>query len=232
MYDHWREVFYPTGLPKSKWLEFYRRSFDTVELNNPFYRLPKKETFEKWAREVPADFVYSVKASRYITHVKKLHEVDEALSRMLEHYRGLGGKLAVILFQFPASWHKNVERLAGLLDLLPGDIRTAFEFRHESWFSVDIYDLLEKHGAALCIADSPRFPKVAKVTAPFTFVRMHGGSVLYGSEYSDEELREWARRIEGFLNHDVDTFVYFNNDAQGYAVANARRLKSLLGLST
>lgn len=229
-YEHWRGPFYPKDLPQPKWLDFYCTQFDTVELNNPFYRLPKKETFEKWRRTAPEKFVYAVKASRYITHVKKLLDVGQPVQTMLDNYAGLGEKLGPILFQFPPSWSQNLERLASLLELLPSDGSYAFEFRHKSWLDTSTYRLLSKRNAALCIPDSPTYPRAIRVTASFAFVRMHGGSVLYGSDYSEEELARWARRIERFIKRDLDVYVYFNNDAHGYAVANARRLKSMLGL--
>lgn len=231
-YDHWRGPFYPEGLPRSKWLEYYCSRFDTVELNNPFYRLPAKETFEKWAQVAPDTFTFAVKASRYITHVKKLSDTESALSAMLGNYSGLDTKLGPILFQFPPNWPVNLARLRELLGRLPDGIRCAFEFRHESWFNSETYDVLRSASQALCIADSPAYPKAVKVTAPFAFVRMHGGSELYGSNYSDRELATWAARIRGFIDRELDVFVYFNNDAHGYAPANAHTLSAILEKTT
>ncbi len=223
-YKHWRGVFYPEDLPQSKWLGFYAKHFSTVEINNSFYRLPKRETFKSWKDKTPSGFVFAVKASRYITHVKKLKDVDEAWERFFYNALALGEKLGPVLFQFPASWHANAERLAGFLSILPDGYRYAFEFRNESWFNDGIYSLLEKKKAALAIADSPQWPLVLETTAPFTFIRMHGGRILYASDYSAKELSEWAQKVAGYLNRRLDVYVYFNNDAHGYAVKNARQL--------
>jgi len=191
--------------------------------------LPEESVFESWASRVPNGFTFAVKASRYITHVKRAHDVEEPLGKMLRHYDGLGGKLGPILFQFPPTWSLNLDRLEGLLELVPRRYRCACEFRHPSWFTQDTYDRLEGHGVALCIADSTTYPKAVEVTAPFTFLRMHGGKELYGSKYSDAELKKWARMIaRDFAGAGLDVYVYFNNDAHGYAVDNALRLKALL----
>ncbi|MBE0447922.1 MAG: DUF72 domain-containing protein [Actinobacteria bacterium] len=227
-YKHWRGLFYPAELSQSKWLEFYARTFATVEINSSFYRLPKRETFELWRERTPQEFIFAVKASRYITHVKKLKGAEEALEKFLRNANGLGEKLGPILFQFPANWRANLERLDGFIKILPPNYRYAFEFRHESWFSEDTYTLLRGGNAALCIADSPQWPISYEITSPFTFIRLHGGQILYASEYSDVELSRWAEIIAGFLSRRLDVFVYFNNDAFGYAVKNAQYLKRLL----
>ena len=227
-YKHWRGPFYPAGLAQDKWLEFYARTFQTVEINSSFYRLPKRETFESWRARTPQGFIFAVKGSRYITHVKKLKDVGEALKKLLESADGLGEKLGPILFQFPANWHANLERLAGFIQMLPSGYRYAFEFRHESWFNEGTYTLLRSRETALCIADSPQWPIAYEVTAPFTFIRLHGGRVLYASEYSEPELSRWAEITAGFLSRQLDVFVYFNNDAFGYAVKNALQLKHIL----
>lgn len=231
-YEQWRGRFYPQKLASSERLKYYATQFDTVELNSPFYHLPKKELFERWARAVPEGFLFAVKASRYITHVKKLREIDEALAHMLDHYLVLERALGPILFQFPASFARETDRLTDVCGLLPAGTAAAFEFRHESWFCESTYAVLRAAGAALCIADSPRWPSALEVAAPFTLVRMHGGKVLYDSNYAEEELALWAERIRVFAADGLDCFVYFNNDAHGYAVDNARRLRSLLGLET
>jgi len=227
-YKHWKGPFYPAEVPQKKWLEFYAETFSTVEINSSFYRLPKRETFESWRERTPAAFIFAVKASRYITHVKKLVGVDEALERFMRNAGGLGEKLGPILFQFPANLHANTERLGGFIEMLPHGFRYAFEFRHESWLNEDVYNLLRNKSSALCIADSPDWPTSFEITGPFTFIRLHGGRMLYASEYSDSELAQWAEIISGFLNRRLDVFVYFNNDAFGYAVKNALQLKRLL----
>lgn len=227
-YRHWKGIFYPPTLPANEWLAFYASRFSTVEVNSSFYRLPKRETFEIWRDRTPAGFTFAVKASRYITHLKKLKDVDDAWERFIENASGLGEKLGPILFQFPANWHANLERLAAFLAMLPDEFRYVFEFRHESWFNPDVYTLLKKKNAALCIADSPEWPEVCEITAPFTFIRMHGGRELYASEYSTAELFEWAKLIAGFLHQRLDVFVYFNNDAYGFAIKNATQLKEFV----
>ncbi|HEY3375002.1 MAG TPA: DUF72 domain-containing protein [Candidatus Aquicultor sp.] len=227
-YKHWKEVFYSPDLPQTQWLAFYARHYSTVEINNSFYRLPTRETFARWYEETPPEFVFSVKASRYITHVKKLTGIEDAWHKFIENAQGLQEKLGPILFQFPANLHINSMKLHGFLEMLPGDRRYAFEFRHPSWFTGEIYALLEETGAALVIADSPNWPEVIKITAPFTFIRMHGGKALYGSNYTLDELRMWAEKIAGFLDRRLDVYVYFNNDAFGYATINATQLTEFL----
>lgn len=228
-YSHWEEVFYPKKLPSGKWLSFYSRHFSTVEINNSFYRLPRKETFENWKMQVPQNFIFAVKASRFITHIKKLNEVEEPFNHLWENSKDLGKKLGPILFQFPPNWKKNKERLKAFLGMLPGHYY-AFEFRNESWFSAEIFGLLRDKNAALCITSSPSFPSSREITAPYTFIRMHGGKELYGSNYSERELKEWVKFILALKENKITVYVYFNNDAYGYAVKNALRLKELLGL--
>lgn len=227
-YRHWRGPFYPAELSQGSWLEFYAGTFFTVEINSSFYRLPKRETFESWRARTPQGFIFAVKASRYITHVKKLKDVEEAVEKLLRNAGGLGEKLGPVLFQFPANWHVNVERLADFIKILPPDYRYAFEFRHESWFHEGTYALLKGSDIALCITDSPHWPTSYEITAPFIFIRLHGGRVLYASEYSELELSRWAEIIAGFLSRQLDVFTYFNNDAFGYAVKNALQLKRIL----
>ncbi|MCL4499032.1 MAG: DUF72 domain-containing protein [Chloroflexi bacterium] len=227
-YDWWREIFYPSDLPKTRWLSFYASRFRTVEVNNSFYRLPSRTVFEKWSRSVGDGFLFAVKASRYITHTKKLKEPVEPWSRLLEATSGLGNKLGPILFEFQPSWRKNYERLADFLKILPEGLDYAFEFRHPSWFARDTYDLLAGKGASLVIADSPRFPRVFEETSDLIFVRFHGGRLLYGSEYSDRELAWWARFMLDAERRGKRIFAYFNNDAFGFAPKNAAQLESLL----
>jgi uncharacterized protein YecE (DUF72 family) len=227
-YPHWREVFYPSGLSSGEYLSFYSRHFDTVEINNSFYRLPGLGTFRAWAESTPQGFVFTVKASRYITHMKKLRGCDEALSSLLENAGGLGEKLGPILFQLPPRWKVNPSRLEGFIATLPRDKLYAFEFRDPSWFQEDIYRLLEGFNCALCSASSPSFPESRRATAGFAFLRFHGGKVLYGSKYSKGELKEWAAFARGLLDEGRDVYAYFNNDAYGYAVEDARVFRELV----
>lgn len=225
-YKHWVGVFYPPQLPPARYLPHYAGHFDTVEINYSFYRLPSHEAFVTWRQETPAGFVFAVKASRYLTHMRKLKEPAEPLRRLLEAAGGLGDKLGPLLFQFPAQWRKNLPRLEGLLAILPPGRRCAFEFRHPSWLGEDVYAALARHGCALCIPDHPALPRALRLTADFTYLRFHAGR--YIADYSAAELALWAGRLRGFLAAGADVYAYFNNDVAGYAVQNAAALKSLL----
>jgi len=227
-YNHWRDVFYPSDLPSYKWLEYYTKFFKTVELNVTFYRLPQETAFKDWYKRTPEDFIFVLKGSRFITHVKKLRGVGEAVKLFFGRAGLLKEKLGVVLWQLPPSWKKNTERLDDFLKIISRyKIRQAFEFRHESWFCDEVYKLLQKYKVALCLADSPDYPKVEKVTADFVYLRFHGGEILYGSRYSKKEMREWAKKIIMWKKKRLDVYIYFNNDAFSYAVENAKELKKL-----
>ena len=228
-YAHWAGTFYPPEVPKARWLEYYHRHFATVELNSSFYGLPKETTFRKWRERVPEKFIFAVKANRYITHVKKLSEPAESVELFLSRARLLGDKLGPILFQTPASLKVRQDKLEQILRLRPEGLRFCFEFRHISWFCKEVYDLLSRYNGALCIADSPAFPRATGRTADFSYLRLHGSTILYRSRYSPDELRIWAKRIRRILDEDADVYVYFDNDAGGYAVMNALELASLFG---
>ncbi len=234
-YKHWSNgVFYPEGLKARDWLEFFARRFDTVEINNTFYNLAKKSVFESWRDGTPPGFCFAVKVYRSITHRKKLLDVEETLAPFLENAAGLGDKLGPLLFQLPPRWHYNSERLKSLLEymdwqrLVP-DARWALEVRDESWYNQELFDLLCEHHVALVLADQPGFAAKGPVTADFVFVRRHGPKQLYSSNYSEELLQQDAQAIQEWLDQGRDVYIYFNNDAQGYAVRNAIRLKELLG---
>lgn len=228
-YPHWKGPLYPPGLKAGEWLSHYATVFPTVELNGSFYRLPTATMFRDWRAKTPPGFIFAVKVSRYITHVKALKNVEEPWRLFLERARVLEHKLGPLLLQFPPTWHADADRLAGFLEPAPTDLRLAFEFRHESWFNEDVYRILSGHGsAALVAADSARYPTVFHPTAGFMFVRMHGGTQLYGSEYSEDELADLAGRLERYLAGGLDVYAYFNNDAHGFAVKNAGRLTELL----
>jgi len=232
VYPHWRGIFYPWELPTGHWLKHYVTRFDTVELNNTFYRLPSEQAFRKWKEDTPEGFKYAVKASRYITHMKKLAGVEEALPRFLERSRLLGERLGPILYQLPPYWECNPDRLRNFLSMLPGDLRHVFEFRQASWLNEVVFSLLEEYRAALCIVSLPEFPCLLRITAPFVYIRLHGAEAKYGSCYSEGELQWWAEQILSFLEDGKDVYTYFNNDAYGYAVQNALRLKELCRLVT
>jgi uncharacterized protein YecE (DUF72 family) len=223
-YAHWRNgVFYPPRLPASAWLRFYAEHFDTVELNTTFYRLPKRDAVQRWCEESPDGFAFSVKVSRYLTHIKRLQDVPVHLPLLYERIEPLRPKLAVFLWQLPPTFKADVPRLATALEQLPRGERHAFEFRHASWFTDEVLTLLREHGVALVIVDTA----VQELTADFTYVRFHRGTRGRNGKYSQRELQEWAERLAGWAA-EVDVYAYFNNDWEGYAVENARSLANLL----
>jgi uncharacterized protein YecE (DUF72 family) len=228
-YPHWRERVYPRGLPQRAWLELYATLFDTVEVNNTFYRLPSRSAVAGWVERTPAGFVFTVKASRYLTHIKRLDDLEGGVSRFYDAIEPLveSGKLGPVLWQLPANFHRNDERLAAALERLPPG-RHCFEFRHPSWFVPEVYGLLRARDAALVIGDDPKRPfQTHELTAGWTFIRFHRGRRGRNGNYSKTELEEWKRRIAAWRS-EVDVYAYFNNDWQGYAVENARWLQSHL----
>ncbi|MFQ5847949.1 MAG: DUF72 domain-containing protein [Candidatus Methylomirabilales bacterium] len=227
-YPHWRGVFYPKTLPGEAWLDHYATVFETVEINNTFYHLPEATTFRQWYREPPKGFVFAVKGSRYITHMKKLHEPRAALRRFLRRVAILKEKLGPVLFQLPPRFRRNAERLAAFADCLPPRHRYAFEFRDATWFAPEVYAVLERRRLAFCVFSLKDLSCPAVITAPFVYLRLHGPGARYGGKYSEGELKAWAGRIREWLGDGLDVYSYFNNDERGYAVANARRLRELV----
>ena len=231
-YNHWRNgVFYPPRLAPRRWLEFYARHFDTVEINATFYRLPKEPAVANWVRESPPGFLFTVKMSRYVTHVKRLRELPPSMELFYSRIRPLveSPKLGPVLWQLPGTFRRDDERLAQALEQLPAG-RHCFEFRHESWFDDAVYALLRRHGVALVVGDTPARPfQTYELTADWTFIRFHHGTRGRRSNYSERELEEWAVRIERWARR-VDVFAYFNNDRNGYAVRNGLWLKERLGV--
>jgi len=233
-YKHWKDgVFYPTKLSPAKWLEYYIQHFNTVELNVTFYRLPSLKTFTGWYRRTPKDFSFVIKGSRFITHLKRLKEPKEPLRIFFENASPLKEKLGVVLWQLPANFHLNLEKLSDFLNSLKKNtkskkVRQAFEFRHPSWFCQEVYSILQKYNFCLCIAHSNRWPVVEKLTADFIYLRFHGGVSLYHSNYSEAMLKEWADKAKCWLKQGKDLYTYFNNDACGYAIKNAQRFRQLL----
>jgi uncharacterized protein YecE (DUF72 family) len=232
VYPHWRERFYPKGIPQRTWLSFYAEHFDTVEINNTFYRLPKPAAVEGWADHSSPEFTFAIKVSRYMTHIKRLTMVETGLKRFYEPLEPLtrSGKLGPLLWQFPENFHRDEERLAGALAALPPG-RHAFEFRHQSWFTDDVYALLRDHGAALVVGDeSSRWASTPHVrTADWTYIRFHHGSRGRHGNYSASEIERWAGRISQW-RRDTEVYAYFNNDWEGYAIRNAKLLKKQLGV--
>ena len=226
-YPHWQDIFYPTGLSQGKWLEYYVKFFNAVELNVTFYRLVQKKTFENWYKRTPQKFYFIAKGSRFITHIKKLKNCEDSLDLFFENCSALKEKLAAILWQLPPSFKKDLKRLESFLRLLKKRrIRQAFEFRHKTWFDKEVYALLKKYNACLCIAHSARFPCVKEITADFLYLRFHGQESLYSSNYSDKELKDWSVFAKQYKLKDI--FAFFNNDAQAFAVKNALVFRELL----
>jgi uncharacterized protein YecE (DUF72 family) len=232
-YQSWREEFYPKGCPPSRWIEHYARHFDTVEINNTFYRLAKPASAGRWVEQTPPDFTFAVKGSQYLTHMKRLQDLERGPGRFFDSVRPLAEspKLGPVLWQLPPTFKRDDERLDTWLERMreyPGE-RHAVEFRHESWLVPEVYGILHAHGAALVIADDPRRVQIPQVlTADWTFVRFHYGRRGRRGNYSETELREWAARLRD-LGTEADVYAYFNNDWEVFAVRNAQRMKALLG---
>src|SRR4051812_24381915 len=230
VYPHWRKgVFYPVGLPAREELAYYAGRFDTVELNNSFYRLPTPEMFERWREGTPGDFDFSVKASRYITHIKRLRNVADEVALFMERASLLGAKLGPILFQLPPTQQIDTARLRDFLALLGPEHRWVVEFRHPSWHTGEVYQLLAERGVALCIPVGGRLEPDHVTTAPFTYIRMHRGREPAGG-FTRPELESWAARIRGLAASAKQVYVYFNNDWEGFALRDGATLKKLLGL--
>jgi uncharacterized protein YecE (DUF72 family) len=230
-YKDWRERFYPKGCAQRNWLEYYSRHFDTVEVNSTFYRLPRQSAVANWVRETPPGFLFTVKMSRYVTHIKRLRDLPPSIELFYSRIQPLveSTKLGPLLWQLPPDFRRDDDRLAQALEVLPPG-RHCFEFRHETWFAEPVYELLRRHGAALVIGDTPERPFQAhELTADWTFIRFHRGHRGRNSNYSERELEEWARRIDAWARR-VDVYAYFNNDWKGYAVRNGLWLRRRLGV--
>lgn len=245
MYGDWRDLFYPDGLPQRKWLEYFGQHFKTVEVNSTFYHQMKPATFENWAKIVPLDFVFSIKGSRFITHIKRLRADRASVNQFIESAKNLGNKLGPILWQMPPRFKADKKRLEKFLVdcsslIVQGDktnndkrsminYRFAFEFRDASWFEQSIYQILKKYNAALVIAESGGYwPAAEEITADFTYIRFHGEGGSYATSYTDQELESWAKKIKKWQKARVDVYAYFNNDVAGFAVENVRTLVNLI----
>ena len=227
-YDHWRYRFYPPELAKAKWLKFYASHFTTVELNNSFYRLPSEDAFTNWRDSSPANFAFAVKVSRFITHIKRLKNTQEAVETFLSRARILGEKLGPLLYQLPPNMHRDDGRLESFLSTLPQGMKHVFEFRHESWLDDRVFEILHKCNAGLCVFDMPSISCPLVATADFAYIRFHGSTGLYFSCYSDEELAGWAKRLADLAANLKEVYIYFNNDAEAFAVRNAITLRGYL----
>jgi len=249
IYSHWDGIFYPEKLSSKAKLKYYSQYFKTVEINYSFYHLPKSSTYQNWYSQTPKDFVFAIKASRFITHIKRLKGVKEAWEQFLESALNLKEKLGPILFQFPPSFQASAENIKRLKDFFEicdktamtecqnfvrgrasyksYNLKYALEFRHDSWCNKKIYKILRKYNVAWVIADSPRYPRADVVTANFIYIRLHGSKSMFASKYTKEELKILAKKIKNWLKQKLDIYCYFNNDAYGYAVENAKELLNL-----
>lgn len=227
-YKHWLGTFYPEKTPAAKMLAYYTQLFDTVELNNSFYHLPKPAALATWRDSTPANFCFSAKGSRFLTHMKKLKDAEVGLARFLESVEILEAKLGPILFQLPPQWEWNQDRLESFLQILPRYHRYAFEFRNPTWFQPAVYRLLASYDAAHCAYHLAGFESPLEVTADFAYVRLHGPGGKYQGSYSEAALVGWSIRIREWTRQLKAVYVYFDNDDSGYAAANALRLKALL----
>ena len=230
VYRHWRKgVFYPPGQPAREELSYYATHFRTVELNNPFYRLPTAEMFQRWRDSTPVDFQFAVKASRYITHIKRLRDVADGLALFLERADHLGPKLGPILFQLPPTQQLEIARVRTFLDLLSKDRQWVIEFRHPSWHTKEVYQLLTNHAVALCIPVGGGLHPDRITTAPFTYIRLHRGQEP-GGGFTLAELTFWASQTRALRAAGKEVYVYFNNDWGGCAIRDATTLRDLLGI--
>ena len=219
-------MFYPEKLPARDQLAYYAQHFSTVELNNSFYRQPTRERFVAWGEQAPPGFLFAVKGSRYITHIKRLAVESKSIDLVVDAARGLGDKLGPILFQLQANFHLDLERLKRFVAMLPTDLRFTLEFRHDSWLLPAVFDLLRAHRIALCIPDDPTMPKSFEITSDFAYIRMHQPPSELG--YGERALQPWAQRLLEWSGQKLDVFVYFNNDMEGHAIKDAQTLITLV----
>ncbi len=227
-YEHWRDRFYPADLSQEQWLEFYASRFDTVEINASFYHIPPASAFLAWKKRAPSGFLFAIKAPRQITHWRRLINSKAPLLEFLERARLLEDKLGPILFQCPPRWSIDLYALDGFLAMLPEGLTYAFEFRDRSWLREPVFERLRQANVGLCRSSSPHLPDVEVETAPFIYLRMHGDISLYESCYSEEALTLWTKRIRDWRKRNLPVYVYFNNDANAFAVQNASTLIHLL----
>jgi uncharacterized protein YecE (DUF72 family) len=230
-YDHWQDILYPRGASSLERLDAYARRFRTVEVNNTFYRWPVDDVFATWRERTPPGFLFSIKASRGLTQFRKLIDPGPWLARMGAGLRRLGKKRGVLLVQLPPHMAANPDRLGDFLKLVPKSQRVAVEFRHPTWHTEPVFDLLTEHGAAYCVTSGANLPCILRATADFVYVRLHGPDphTLYAGSYSDDDLRWWADRVREWQGQGRDVLAYFNNDGHGHAVRNAETLRAILG---
>lgn len=227
-YRHWENVYYPDGMPEDCWLDYYSKNYNSVEINNTFYKLPEVLSLRKWYDSVPDNFVFSVKASRYITHMKKLSGIEKNINKLLKSVSILDEKLGPILFQLPPGWKFNGQRLRSFLSSLSADFRYVFEFRNQTWFNDEAYGLLSENNAALCVYDFGGVTSPRHMTTDMVYVRLHGAQGPYYGSYSDNVLAMWAKDVSAWSAKGLKVFFYFNNDQAASAVMDAKALSSLV----
>ncbi|HYW33818.1 MAG TPA: DUF72 domain-containing protein [Balneolaceae bacterium] len=225
-YDGWKGIFYPEELPKEQWLSFYAEHFKSVEINNSFYRLPQADTLKKWYEQTPGHFRFSMKGSRYVTHMKKLvddEDLHEGIKKFYEVVETLRGKLGCVLWQLPGNLHRHDEKLKNFCSLLSSDVKNVIEFRHESWFVDPVFEILEAHNVSYCIISAPEaLPDIVRSTNDTAYVRFHGTSEMYDYAYSDDEIKDWSCKLQALSVRRI--YVYFNNDYEASAVKNAKSM--------
>jgi uncharacterized protein YecE (DUF72 family) len=229
-YDHWKTVFYPENVLSKDRLNYYSGHFPCVEINSTFYRLPSEQAVKNWFTQTPADFIFAVKANRFITHQKHLRDYELTTKNFFQRIRLLKNKLGPILFQLPPHFKINVTRLEEFIWFLPKKLKYSFEFRDASWYTDEVYDLLRKREIALCLGDLNGILSPLEITADFTYVRLHGPKTAYTGSYNATQLHQWADRIVEWLEQNISVYIFFNNDLQGHAVHNALKLKDYLFL--
>ena len=227
-YEHWKEIFYPENLKQSEWLQFYSKKSKTVEINNSFYNLPKEKTFDIWRNTVPKEFIFSIKASRFITHMKKLNEPENSTKKFFQRIKVLKDTAGPVLFQLPPRWHFNEERLKNFLKVLPKKYKYAFEFRDETWWNNTTYEILKNKNAAYCIFELGEQKSPKEITADFIYIRLHGPKEKYCGNYNKKTLDYWADAFSRWAENVSDIYCYFDNDAGGFAIKNAIELNEIL----
>ena len=227
-YKHWRGDFYPSELPTTRWFEHYAAHFDTVEINNTFYRLPEEATFRRWAERAPVRFLFAVKASRFLTHMKKLKDPEEPLERLFDRMRPLGRHLGPVLYQLPPGWKPDRNRLEHFLQALPKGVRHVLEFREPTWYGQEVTELLEKYRVSRCLHDMKGSATGMTRVGPCVYVRFHGPSGTYSGGYPKDRLARWADWLNEQRRDGIEVYAYFNNDVGGHAPRDAVTLRRLL----
>jgi uncharacterized protein YecE (DUF72 family) len=228
-YKHWKGTFYPGDIKEADQFDYYKRYFSTVEINNSFYRLPDASTFDTWRKQSPRSFVFAVKASRFITHMKKLKIDKKSISIFFSRTKWLKNKEGPILFQLPPKWKINAQRLDDFIKILPPKKRYVFEFRDATWYHESVYEVLRRHRCAFCIYELEYHQSPIEVTARFVYVRLHGPGNKYQGSYPTATLRTWAKHCRSWQKKGLDVYIYFDNDQAGYAAFNAQELIKMLG---